>query len=152
VEIFFTSVGRNSKLLLNVPPTREGLLHATDVARLAGMRSRLDAIFAKDLAAGAEPDWVARSAVTATGVVELAQEELVGITDLSEDIWQGQRVARYTVEGLIGGAWREISRGTTIGYRKLDRFVPVRVRAIRINIEDAVEPPLSVGLKLYSPP
>ena len=41
VELYFTSVGRNSKLLLNVPPTRGGLLYATDVARLAAMRARL---------------------------------------------------------------------------------------------------------------
>jgi alpha-L-fucosidase len=151
VEIFFTSVGRNSKLLLNVPPTREGLLHATDVARLAGMRAKLDTIFAEDLAEGAEPDWVARSAVTATGTIELDREQFIGISDLSEDIWQGQRVARYSLEGLVGGAWRELARGTTIGYRKLDRFAPVRVKAVRINIEDAVEPPLSVGLKLHGP-
>jgi alpha-L-fucosidase len=35
VDLYFTSVGRNSKLLLNVPPTRAGLLHETDVARIA---------------------------------------------------------------------------------------------------------------------
>ena len=49
VDLYFTSVGRNSKLLLNVPPTRRGLLHDTDVARLAGMRARLDALFADDV-------------------------------------------------------------------------------------------------------
>ena len=36
LETYFTSVGRNSKLLLNVPPTRAGLLHETDVAQLRG--------------------------------------------------------------------------------------------------------------------
>ena len=41
VNLFFTSVGRNSKLLLNVPPTRDGLIHAVDAERLAGMRTRL---------------------------------------------------------------------------------------------------------------
>ena len=41
VDLFFTSVGRNGKLLLNVPPTRDGLLHSTDVARLAAFRDRL---------------------------------------------------------------------------------------------------------------
>src|SRR5260221_3671197 len=45
VELYFTSVGRNSKLLLNVPPTREGRLHPIDVARLVGMRERLTALF-----------------------------------------------------------------------------------------------------------
>ena len=49
VEILFTSVGRNSKLLLNMPPTRAELLHETDIARLIRMRARLDAIFAEDL-------------------------------------------------------------------------------------------------------
>lgn len=149
VEIFFTSVGRNSKLLLNVPPTRAGLLHETDVARLAGMRSRLDTLFAADLAADEEPEWVAHSATTATGIIEFPREQLVGISDLSEDIWQGQRVAGYKLEGLVGGAWRELASGTTIGYRKLDRFAPVRLRAVRVSILDAVEPPLSVSVRLY---
>ena len=36
-ELYFLSVGRNANLLLNVPPTTEGLVHATDVARLAEM-------------------------------------------------------------------------------------------------------------------
>ena len=37
VNLYFTSVGRNSKLLLNVPPTRDGLLHDIDVERLSGI-------------------------------------------------------------------------------------------------------------------
>ena len=36
VALYFTSVGRNSKLLLNVPPTRDGVLHPIDVERLSG--------------------------------------------------------------------------------------------------------------------
>src|SRR5262245_45121586 len=52
VNLYFTSVGRNSKLLLNVPPTPAGLLHDVDVARLSEMRARLNALFANDLASG----------------------------------------------------------------------------------------------------
>jgi alpha-L-fucosidase len=150
-DIYFTSVGRNSKLLLNVPPTRAGLLHDVDVARLRGMREGLDATFAEDLAAEGETEWVSRTAIAATGTMTFAREQEVGIIDLREDIWQGQRVARYTVEGQVGGAWRELSRGTTIGYRKLDRIAPARVRAVRVNVEDAVEPPLSLRVGLYGP-
>ena len=150
VEIYFTSVGRNSKLLLNVPPTREGLLHTTDVARLAGMRARLDEIFADDLASGVEAKWVATSGTTAVGTLTLGSARRIGICDLREDIWQGQRVARYTVEGMVGGTWRPLSRGTTIGYRKLDRFAPVSVTAVRVTIEDAIEVPLSVAIHLFA--
>lgn len=151
VDIYFTSVGRNSKLLLNVPPTRDGLVHDVDASRLRGMRARLEAIFAEDLAADARAEWVARSATEATGTLTFDREQEVGIIDLREDIWQGQRVARYAVQGLVGGAWRELSRGTTIGYRKLDRIEPVRVRALRVEVLDAVEPPLSVGISLFAP-
>ncbi len=149
VEIYFTSVGRNSKLLLNVPPTREGLIHSVDAERLRGMRARLDAIFADDLARDGEARWSATSATAAVGTLELPREVVAGLIDLREDIWQGQRVARYRVEGLSGGAWRELSRGTTIGYRKLDRFAPTPLRAVRVTIEDAIEDPLSVSIGLY---
>ena len=143
-------MGRNSKLLLNVPPTRAGLLHETDIARLAGMRSRLDTIFARDLAASHDPEWVATGATTAVGTILLGRPLEVGLVDLQEDIWQGQRVARYTVEGLTKGEWQPMSHGTTIGYRKLDRMTPMRVEGVRLRIEDAIETPLSVRVRLYA--
>jgi alpha-L-fucosidase len=149
VEIYFTSVGRNSKLLLNVPPTRDGLLHTTDVERLRDMRTRLDALFADDIASGIEGKWTATSATTAMGTIELDRENVAGLLDLREDIWQGQRVAKYSVEGMVRGAWQPLTRGTTIGYRKLDRFAAVPLRALRVTIEDAVEVPLSLSVGLY---
>src|SRR5690606_22636922 len=73
VDLFFTSVGRNSKLLLNVPPTRDGLLHETDVARLRALRERLDALFAEDLARGRHADWRAASETTAVAELDLGR-------------------------------------------------------------------------------
>lgn len=152
VDLFFTSVGRNSKLLLNVPPTRAGLLHETDVARLRGLRERLDALFAEDLAAGAQRTWRATGALTAVAEIDLGRAVEIGIADLREDIAHGQYVARYTLEGLGDDGWTTLSRGTTIGYRKLDRFTPVRVRRVRLRIEDAVAAPRPVRIALYPLP
>ncbi len=53
VELYFLSVGRNSMLLLNVPPDTRGLLHEADVESLRGFRARLGEIFATNLARGA---------------------------------------------------------------------------------------------------
>ena len=149
VELYFTSVGRNSKLLLNVPPTRDGLLHDTDVARLAGMRARLDALFRTDLAAGRRVVWRATGARSATLEIGLGAPVRLAIADLREDITRGQIVARYALEGLDGERWRPLSRGTTIGYRKLDRFEPAAVRRVRLTIEEALEPPRPVRVRLY---
>ena len=150
VELYFTSVGRNSKLLLNVPPTREGVLHDTDVARLAGMRDRLQALFRDDLAAGHRMEWRATGARQAVGQLNLGRREVVGIADLREDVAHGQLVARYRIEGEDAGGWRELARGTTIGFRKLDRFPPATLRRVRVTIEDAVERPRPVRLGLYA--
>jgi alpha-L-fucosidase len=149
VDLYFTSVGRNSKLLLNVPPTREGLLHDTDAARLSGMRQRLDRIFDRDLTAGPAPSWRITGERTAVSELDLGAPSEVGTVDLREDIERGQLVARYSVEGDSAGGWRQLSRGTTIGCRKLDRFDPVAVRRVRVTIEDALATPQRIRFGLY---
>lgn len=150
-ELYFTSVGRNSKLLLNVPPTAEGLLHASDVASLGGMRSRLDELLGIDLAAGRRVVWRRLGERGAVAELDLGDEARVAIADLREPIERGQRIARYALEGAEGGAWRPLSRGTTIGYRKLDRFPPTPVRRVRVVVEDAVEAPEPITIGLYAP-
>lgn len=148
VDLYFTSVGRNSKLLLNVPPTRAGLLHDTDVARLAGMRARLDEMFGHDFVTTKMPRIRTSNSIGAVTEVGLAQPASVTIVDLSEDITRGQHVARYVVEYFEAGTWRVLSRGTTIGYRKLDRFAPVNVQRVRLTIEDSADSLEAVQISL----
>ena len=145
VDLYCSSVGRNGKLLLNVPPTRDGLLHPTDVAHLNAFRAGRDALFGADVAANARRDWRDRT-------LEIALGSLVSVSvaRLGEDVTRGQRVARYTLSGADdGGEWRVLSRGTTIGHAKLDRFEPATVRRVRLTIDDAVAAPLPVTVKLY---
>jgi alpha-L-fucosidase len=148
-DLYFTSVGRNSKLLLNVPPTRDGVLHATDVARLRAMRGRLDALFVEDHAAGARLEWRRTGARTAEAQIDLGAPAAVGIARLEEDIAKGQMVARYVLRGSTGAAWRVLAEGTTIGYAKLDRFEPAPVRRVRLMVEDAAAVPEPVRIRLY---
>jgi alpha-L-fucosidase len=150
VGIYFTSVGRNSKLLLNVPPTREGMLHATDAARLRELSVALDIIFRNDLAEGHRMSWRATGPRSAVGEVDLGRIVTAGLADLREDIERGQLVGRYVLEGSDGGDWKTLARGTTVGYRKLDRFEPVQVRRVRLRVEDALDQPRRVGLGLFT--
>jgi alpha-L-fucosidase len=149
VGLYFTSVGRNSKLLLNVPPTRDGLLNDVDVSRLAEMRARLDSVFSKDLAGGARTNWK-QSARTAVLDVDLGDTRRFSIADFREDIMQGQTVASYALEREQGNAWQTICEGTTIGFRRLDRFDPVEARRIRLTIREAVDTPKQVRLSLFA--
>jgi alpha-L-fucosidase len=49
VSIYFKSVGRNSNLLLNIPPNRDGLISDYDVQRLKAWKDQLHEIFATDI-------------------------------------------------------------------------------------------------------
>jgi len=151
VSLYFTSVGRNSKLLLNVPPTRDGLLHDIDVERLTGMRATLDELFKNDLTRGRALKWRKTGGHSATAEVDLGRTAAIAIADLGEQIEHGQSVARYILEHSSDGAnWLPLSHGTTIGYRKLDRFAPTLVRRVRLTISDAIATPRPVSLGLYA--
>lgn len=149
VGLYFTSVGRNSKLLLNVPPTPDGLIHDVDVQRLIGMRQALNALFSTNVLASHPLPWHPRGPRAAQTTVTFDTPVTVSITDLREPIERGQVVARYLVQGLTHGGWQPLARGTTIGYRKLDRFAPVEVTALRVTIEDALDTPPVVTVAAY---
>src|SRR5690606_30909782 len=52
VDLYYKSVGRNSLLLLNIPPNKKGLFAEQDVKNLHEFRNILDETFRTNLAAG----------------------------------------------------------------------------------------------------
>jgi alpha-L-fucosidase len=149
VDLYFTSVGRNSKLLLNVPPDRRGLLHETDVARLRAMRERLDSMLGEDAAEGRPMSWRRTGPRAAHADLDLGRPVRVGVVRLEEPIERGQAVARYSLLANDGGGWQTLSRGTTIGYAKLERVEPATVSRLRVVIEEAVAEPAQVRVRAY---
>ena len=53
-DIYCTSVGRNSVLLLNIPPDRRGLFCSIDSANVTALRKGIDETFGSNLLAGAK--------------------------------------------------------------------------------------------------
>ena len=126
------------------------MLHATDVARLAQLRAQLTSLFAEDFAAGRPVDWRVTGRRTAVAHVDLGKAVTIGLARLEEDIARGQCVARYAIQGTADGRdWRELARGTTVGYRKVDRFEPTAARNVRVVVEDAVATPRPLRFGLY---
>ncbi len=160
LELYFTSVGRNSKLLLNVPPGRDGRWQSADLAALDGFASRRRAVFATDLARGSrveasaatrphagarvtdadeESYWEAPAGVTKASVdVRLWRAVAANVIRLAEPVAHGQSVERFTVEGMVGDRWVPLTSGTTIGYARLARFERARVARVRVTVESSV--------------
>ncbi len=145
VDLFFTSVGRNSKLLLNVPPTRSGLFAETDVARLAGMRTALDALHATRVALTAAPPRPVDGGWRRT--FTLPSPQRVSTLDLRESIERGQQVKTWRVRANSAEG-RVLAAGTTIGCRQLRRIAPTMVQRLVVEY-DVLDESASVTLNAY---
>ena len=173
-EIYLSSVGRGSTLLLNVPPDQRGLFHENDVNALRGFRQLLDAAFKNDLAKNAvvkassfrgnnaaytaanltdgkkETYWATDDAVK-SGSIELSwkAEQPVTYIVLQEYIRLGQRVKSFSVDAWENGAWKKLASATTIGYKRILKVPPVKTTKLRINIEDAKACPVLSEIAVY---
>jgi alpha-L-fucosidase len=154
VDLYDRSVGRNAKLLLNVPPTPAGLLHETDVARLAGFRARLKTVFANDLTDGQPIAWWRTGDRTARADVVLRRPGNPTRIRLEEAIERGQRVAAHSVYASEDDrTWRVCAAASTIGYARIHTLPALeRVHRLRVMIEDAVAPPDPIRIKVFDGP
>jgi alpha-L-fucosidase len=166
LEIYYRSVGRNSVLLLNVPPDRRGLFHENDVARLKDLRAVLGETFQTNLAAGrpvkasnvrqndpahagdkitdGDPAtwWTTDPGVTeATLEIDLGRRATFDRVMLQEQFAQGQRVERFALQRWDGQDWKPIVEATTIGHKRLLRFPEVTTDRVRIRILDSRDCP-----------
>ncbi|CAN5876633.1 hypothetical protein BH24BAC1_BH24BAC1_30400 [soil metagenome] len=173
-EIYLTSVGRGSTLLLNVPPDRRGLIHENDLRALRGWRTLLNEEFNTNLAANArakadshrgkakryapanvidedkETYWATDDGVTTGSLeIDLGQVRPVKYVLLQEYIKLGQRVQEFTVEVWQENAWRPVATETTVGYKRILKLDPVSTDKIRLTITAAKASPLISNVAVY---
>ncbi len=132
VDIYFYSVGRNSVLLMNVPPDKRGHIHEIDSVRLGELATYVRRTFETDHVAKGTELWEAEGG--SSKIYEFASPALVNVVMLQENIAHGQRVDSFTVEALVDGGWQAVCEGTTIGRKRLLRFPAVEASALRVNL------------------
>ena len=132
-DIYFKSVGYNSVLLLNIPPDQRGRISDADVNRLKEFADYRKEIFADNRVKGGLKAWTARPGDTR--VYQLKPKSEINVVMLREDISKGQRMEAFTVEALTADGWKEIAKGTTVGYKRLIRIPAVEARQLRVNVD-----------------
>lgn len=173
-DIYLTSVGRGSTLLLNVPPDRRGLIHEQDVASLRGWRALLDSVFRTNHAQNApvtassyrghspaydgskvtdgnkDTYWtVDDDQKTGTLEIDMGEAKTVRYVVLQEPIALGQRVKQFSVDAWKDDSWMPVASGTTVGYKRILQVDPIETSRLRITIEDARACPLISNVEIY---
>jgi alpha-L-fucosidase len=177
LHIYYDSVGRNTVLLLNVPPDRRGLIHENDASRLRELGATLDATFSSNLAhnvavtashtvaddpsvspeMAVDGDWATywtpgEGRTAALLELDLGEPRTFDVIELQEQIELGQRVEEFVVDVWDGGYWREIGMGSTIGYKRLLRFETVTSHRIRLRIRSSRLEPRIGHIGVYRQP
>lgn len=174
LDIYFNSVGRNAILLLNVPPTKEGLIHENDINRIKEFGNAIKSIFENNLALNSkvfsssilnnlsefdcsnvidenyETYW-APNKYDCNQYIEIEFKNKIefDVICIQEFIALGQRVAEFNIEALVCNEWKRIFEGKTIGYKRLVRLESVCSDKIRINFVRSLDIPLINNLGIY---
>ncbi len=175
-DTYYTSVGRNCQLLLNVGPDRRGLLDQPSLDSLAAFGRTVSTTFATDLARGTTASNDTGTANTAghtpalavdgnldnswqptgsTGglVLDLGSSKTFDVISVQEELNVGMRTQGFAVDRWTGTAWSQIASDTTIGHKKLVRLgSAVTTNRIRLRITASRENPAIAAIGLFDRP
>jgi alpha-L-fucosidase len=177
LDVYYSSEGRNGSLLLNFPIDRHGLIHENDERAVLEFAKAIRAAFAVNLAGRAkatasnvrggakefgaenaidddkESYWATDDSVTTASLtLDLGGPTTFNRFEAQEYIRLGQRVRAFKVEALAGGEWKEVAKGTTIGYKRILCFPAVKAAQVRFTITDAKSCPVISNMGIFNAP
>ena len=161
-NMYFSSVGHNATLLLNIPPNNQGTVDDAILDRLAEFGDNIEETFDENFAMAETAEVKAsnvRGKDTAFGpgmtvdgeddtywttddgtnkgslLIDLGSAKKFDVVSIEEAIQNGQRINNYKVEYRNGsGEWTLLDEGETIGAKRLIRTGAVTADQIRITV------------------
>ncbi len=170
-DYWFRSAGRNTGILLNLPPDRRGKIHERDAESVRLWNRNMKKIFSHNLLSDGEiwtdsrlsEDYPVENLLDPqenrlyaagknTPVITAKFPEIreFDCFRLEEAIEYGHRVRSFRIEAEAGGVWREIYRGGCVGFCQSRRIPPVQARAVRLTVTEAPAYPILRFFGLYS--
>jgi alpha-L-fucosidase len=142
--IYEKSIGRGANLLVGLAPNREGLIGDKEMMRLEEWGRFIHQY--ED----------SRALIEFSGEGSQLEFDLGKPIDcncviLMEDIGKGQRVRKYNVfyKQEKSKTWERLSKGKSIGYKKIDRFKAKSIQKIKIIVEEQVATPCFSRIAFY---
>lgn len=175
-DLYYRSVGHNATLLLNFPVDRNGLINPIDSANAVNFHKLIQRELGNNLVAGMRPKvsnerggqfaaqaltdgswdtyWATGDGVTSADITfTFKKARKMNRIMLQEYIPLGQRVKKFAVEWLDkNGTWKAVEQGeetTTIGYKRLLRFLTVETKGLRVRILDSRGPICMNNIGVY---
>ena len=158
MDTYYKSVGRNSCLLLNFPVAPNGRIHPTDSLRGIAFKRMIDEVFRENLIK--ETHSVNTPANALSYIIDIKEGASFNRFLVEEDIAQGQRVKRFTLQAFVDGEWLPLKDAlseqgdglTTIGHRRIICFPTVKATKLRFTVTEAKAEPVIKRFGVYLAP
>jgi alpha-L-fucosidase len=142
VNLYYQSVGRNSLLLLNIPPNKEGLFSNEDVKSLYDFRKILNETFENNLINNKKEKFLTDKKLNTFITLKEGDSKIINFKNevsfnramLQENIANGQHNEQALIEHWNNNQWQKLLAFTTIGYKRLLRFDIIKTNKVRITI------------------
>jgi len=143
VDAYYTSVGRNSNMLLGIVVDTSGLVPKEDADRLAE--------FGKELSkATSHPIASIKNIAEKEFTLELNTNQAVNQVIFAEMIQKGERIRKYRIDAWIDNHWIEIASGESVGNKRIHKFKEIKTSKIRLNIIESTGTPLIKNFAVYN--
>ena len=168
MDTYYKSVGRNSTLLLNFPIAPNGRIHPNDSLRGIAFKKMIDEVFRENLIEHGSlniehcsaPDSATNNVQYSMFNVQWDKPTSFNRFLVEEEIAQGQRVKKFSLEAEVDGQWQPLKDAlveqgdglTTIGHRRIICFPTVTATRLRFTITDAKCEPVIKKLGVYLAP
>lgn len=169
LHIYYTAVGGNSLLLLNVPPNKDGLLAKGDVKRMQEVGAALQNAFAKPVSVasvtadpaedGFSPENCLKKDNTCYAPKAEAEQynmelkfqapAFIDKVVLKEQCDFSQRVEKFALYARLGDKEQKIYEGTVIGFKKIALFDAIKADGLRLKISECRSTPHLECLEVY---
>ncbi len=156
MDIYLKSVGRNGNLLLNIPPDMRGRIHENDSIALINFKKKQDELLGnkfkisqKKVLINSQNNLLAHKLFDTnnstfldsngnqnTLKIEIDLNETTATKGilLREYLPTGQTINSFEIEGFNGQTWLPITKGSTVGNRRILTWNSLNISKLRINL------------------
>ena len=147
LNIYYRSVGRGAKMVLNMPPNRNGLLPVAHRARVREFGDEIRRRFGRSLAeTSGSGEIITLSLPSSARIDHIVMQENCAL---------GERVRQYRLEAHSKGRWVILGTGSAIGHKRIQPVDPTVTDAVRLIATESAARPEIRSLAVFntgSPP
>jgi alpha-L-fucosidase len=133
IDVYYRTVGRGAVMLLNSTPDTTGLIPESHLKAYKGLGDEIQRRFGSPI-----------KTISGKGselIMDFGKSLLVNHAVIQEDLAFGQRIRKYSIEGLENGKWVLMSEGSSVGQKRIDPFEGKTITKMRLTVtESAAEP------------